>query len=210
MAGFLRRTNPFSHKEAQKSQKQLLAFKAYDDQLEIDKLLQKSQSEVIRRLHAVVLRPATMNISTRTPDGHFAYCPVCGMDICIEPSQPPGDAPCPTCGSLIWFLTEFPDHAHERTRRVCNSWQVSSIGHVLSPQPQLISAGHGLVLSLIATIAALSLAAAALIEWFWQDRTLSEMVGWAGLFGLLLSGFDGSDRVLIKLVNASSSDVGRC
>jgi acyl carrier protein len=24
--------------------------------------------------------------------------------MCVEPSQPPGDAPCPRCGTLLWFL----------------------------------------------------------------------------------------------------------
>jgi acyl carrier protein len=30
--------------------------------------------------------------------------PICGSSICIEPSQPPGDAPCPNCGTLLWFF----------------------------------------------------------------------------------------------------------
>ena len=31
-------------------------------------------------------------------------CPVCGHTLSIEPSQPFGDAPCPACGSLLWFV----------------------------------------------------------------------------------------------------------
>jgi acyl carrier protein len=41
--------------------------------------------------------------STRTPEGVPNQCPVCRTLICIEPSQPLGDAPCPSCGTLLWF-----------------------------------------------------------------------------------------------------------
>ncbi len=44
-----------------------------------------------------------MIISSRTPEGTPERCPICGSSICIEPSNPPGDAPCPNCGSLLWF-----------------------------------------------------------------------------------------------------------
>jgi acyl carrier protein len=43
-------------------------------------------------------------ISSRTPEGAFNHCPLCGADVCVEPSQPAGDAPCPKCGHLLWFL----------------------------------------------------------------------------------------------------------
>lgn len=32
-------------------------------------------------------------------------CPLCGQAVRLEPSQPFGDAPCPACGSLLWFVT---------------------------------------------------------------------------------------------------------
>ena len=44
-----------------------------------------------------------MMISSRTPEGSPNRCPVCGHYLRIEPSIPPGDAPCPHCGSLLWF-----------------------------------------------------------------------------------------------------------
>jgi anti-anti-sigma factor len=44
-----------------------------------------------------------MTISSRTPEGTPNRCPVCGSDLKIEPSIPPGDAPCPSCGHLLWF-----------------------------------------------------------------------------------------------------------
>src|ERR1700680_4543389 len=43
-------------------------------------------------------------ISSRTPEGVPNHCPVCEAFLCVEPSQPPGDAPCPRCGTLLWFL----------------------------------------------------------------------------------------------------------
>lgn len=43
-------------------------------------------------------------ISSRTPEGAPNHCPICDLSICIEPSNPPGDAPCPHCGTLLWFF----------------------------------------------------------------------------------------------------------
>lgn len=45
-----------------------------------------------------------MTISSRTPEGTPNRCPVCGQAVCLEPSQPFGNAPCPSCGSLLWFV----------------------------------------------------------------------------------------------------------
>ncbi|MCU0872922.1 MAG: zinc-ribbon domain-containing protein [Pirellulaceae bacterium] len=44
-----------------------------------------------------------MQPSTRTPEGEDNTCHVCGHAVRIEPSIPPGDAPCPYCGALLWF-----------------------------------------------------------------------------------------------------------
>lgn len=44
-------------------------------------------------------------ISSRTPEGMLNCCPICGHALRFEPSQPFGDAPCPACGSLLWFMT---------------------------------------------------------------------------------------------------------
>ena len=46
----------------------------------------------------------TSIISSRTPEGLPKHCPICDTSIRIEPSQPPGDAPCPKCGTLLWFF----------------------------------------------------------------------------------------------------------
>jgi HptB-dependent secretion and biofilm anti anti-sigma factor len=44
-----------------------------------------------------------MVISSRTPEGSPGQCPICGAFITVEPSDPAGDAPCPSCGHLLWF-----------------------------------------------------------------------------------------------------------
>jgi acyl carrier protein len=44
-------------------------------------------------------------ISSRTPGGSAPNrCPVCGAKLRVEPALLHGDAPCPTCGTLLWFL----------------------------------------------------------------------------------------------------------
>ncbi|NOX54519.1 MAG: hypothetical protein GXP27_08785 [Planctomycetes bacterium] len=45
-----------------------------------------------------------MTISSRTPDGAFGRCPVCQKALRMTPSEPAGDAPCPHCGVLLWFV----------------------------------------------------------------------------------------------------------
>ncbi len=47
-----------------------------------------------------------MPIASRTPEGWPNRCPVCGASLHIDPSLPPGDAPCPQCGHLVWFDPE--------------------------------------------------------------------------------------------------------
>ncbi len=45
-----------------------------------------------------------MTISSQTPEGLPNRCPICRADVIIEPSVIFGDATCPYCGSLLWFL----------------------------------------------------------------------------------------------------------
>ena|SRR5260370_16196651 len=45
-----------------------------------------------------------MTISSRTPEGSPNRCPVCQGEVRIESSLSFGDAPCPNCGCLLWFL----------------------------------------------------------------------------------------------------------
>jgi hypothetical protein len=95
-----------------------------------------------------------MEPSTRTPEGEPNRCSVCGKDVRIEPSRPPGDAPCPHCGSLLWFAghsenissTELPSHQvvsanrwkrarksqHPQTRLLAQVAVAAAVGFVLS------------------------------------------------------------------------------
>src|SRR5436305_778661 len=43
-----------------------------------------------------------MTISSRTPEGDYHICPICGGRAAIESSDPAGDSCCPTCGALLW------------------------------------------------------------------------------------------------------------
>ena len=45
-----------------------------------------------------------MVVCSRTPEGEPAACPVCGEVVSIEPSLYFYDAPCPSCGKLLWFF----------------------------------------------------------------------------------------------------------
>jgi acyl carrier protein len=45
-----------------------------------------------------------MVISSRTPEGTPNRCPLCGGTVEVEPSLFFGDAPCPNCGTLLWFV----------------------------------------------------------------------------------------------------------
>jgi hypothetical protein len=47
-----------------------------------------------------------MRTPSRTPEGHPNRCLICGNEVVIEPSDNEShrpDAPCPHCGSLLWF-----------------------------------------------------------------------------------------------------------
>ncbi len=58
-----------------------------------------------------------MEPSTRTPEGEPNRCPVCGKPLKIDPSRPPGDAPCPHCGHLLWFGPVSKDNASTEVQK---------------------------------------------------------------------------------------------
>lgn len=62
-----------------------------------------------------------MVVSSRTPDGLPNRCPVCESPFRLEPSIPPGDAPCPRCGSLVWFPASNRSEEDDRTVVVVNA-----------------------------------------------------------------------------------------
>ncbi len=71
-----------------------------------------------------------MQTSSRTPEGQSNQCPFCNARVKLEPSTPTGDAPCPHCGSLLWFVKTRRDHwlfAHDWTTAVCREYLAARI-----------------------------------------------------------------------------------
>jgi acyl carrier protein len=59
----------------------------------------------------------TQTISSSTPEGRPNHCPVCGAEVHVEPSLESRDAPCPNCGTLLWFFpTSVGLRFHESKR----------------------------------------------------------------------------------------------
>ncbi len=54
-------------------------------------------------------------ISSRTPGGSPAHCPVCGALCRSDPSQPAQDTTCPECGSLVWLAGSTSEAAYLHT-----------------------------------------------------------------------------------------------
>jgi hypothetical protein len=71
-------------------------------------------------------------ISSRTPEGSPNRCPVCQGEVRIEPSKLSGDAPCPNCGCLLWFVAlssnEQMFFEHEKVRERIIEHLVNNLG----------------------------------------------------------------------------------
>src|SRR5262245_26887528 len=65
--------------------------------------------------------------ATRTPEGYSGRCSVCGSEFTLEPSVPPGDAPCPNCGCLVWFELEKSKPVVPRELLASTRHQISAI-----------------------------------------------------------------------------------
>jgi hypothetical protein len=81
-----------------------------------------------------------MTISSRTPEGQPNRCPVCDNVLRLEPSRPSGDAPCPFCGSLLWFpqpLCNRPLRPQDRIRVKQGTFAAleGTVEAVLGPRP---------------------------------------------------------------------------
>lgn len=50
-----------------------------------------------------------MTVSSRTPEGLPSHCPLCGAKTNLEFSGPADDAPCPSCGCLLWKSGQILD-----------------------------------------------------------------------------------------------------
>ena len=80
-----------------------------------------------------------MAISTRTPEGEPNRCPLCGHTVRLEVSRPPGDAPCQSCGILLWFPVE-------PLTPVLTAWEYGT--HLI--QQREVAAGLAILQSVIA------------------------------------------------------------
>lgn len=77
-------------------------------------------------------------ISSRTPEGSPNRCPLCGAAVRIEPSRPFGDAPCPACGTLLWFISADKGARFFNPR---DPGLVDLLAARLGVSPEFISAG---------------------------------------------------------------------
>jgi hypothetical protein len=70
-----------------------------------------------------------MTISSRTPEGEPAVCPICDTAFTAEPSDPGGEAPCPCCGHLLWFgRREIPQTRRAVVHAYSPRWCVHGAG----------------------------------------------------------------------------------
>ena len=53
-------------------------------------------------------------ISSRTPEGLPSRCPLCGAETSVEFSDPGDDAPCPSCGCLLWLSASLLERLQDR------------------------------------------------------------------------------------------------
>lgn len=118
-----------------------------------------------------------MRISSRTPEGTPNRCPVCGHAVCIDPSHPPGDAPCPDCGCLMWFCSPA-EWADDR----------DAVPSAADEVDRLLSAAEEVRLRrwqtgsmLVVATAALVVAYAAVMDAVGSARSDSDPVAYSGL-----------------------------
>lgn len=57
---------------------------------------------------------SNVTVSSRAPEGLPSDCPLCGAKTNIEFSDPAHDAPCPSCGHLLWASTLLVDAITQR------------------------------------------------------------------------------------------------
>ena len=97
----------------------------------------------------------SMIISSHTPEGSPNHCDICGNDLCLEPAMDTCDAPCPSCGHLLWFpCFEMPNH-DESPRGTFSVGQealvfVKVVGERLGPLPLKL---EGRLLNLLGRLA---------------------------------------------------------
>ena len=84
-----------------------------------------------------------MVVSSRTPEGSPNHCPLCQSNIQIEPSLFFGDAPCPNCGTLLWFIQLSPEHVYwfEKEPQELKDRIINRIAKLLGVPPETLEDG---------------------------------------------------------------------
>ena len=77
-----------------------------------------------------------MVVSSRTPEGLPSRCVLCGAENKLEFSDPGGDAPCPSCGHLLWFSARLLGAFQNRLAGV-----LAARGEPISPDTTLAGLG---------------------------------------------------------------------
>ena len=133
--------------------------------------------------------------SSRTPEGDRGRCPVCQAIVRMEPSSPTRDAPCPCCGTLIWFRRrrkgKRPSASHALTPssvlvrpRLADSIRTMLRNSVLRFRLRVLAKWAGLAVMLAgSTLVALASIASLAPE----NETLGNMLGFAGIAALAAS-----------------------
>jgi hypothetical protein len=88
---------------------------------------------------------AVMKPSSRTPEGEPNRCPICGNQLCLKPSGPPRDAPCPFCGSLLGFNTpgDFDVSEMPNARIRLRFHGGCREGRIFANDPKSLAESHG-------------------------------------------------------------------
>jgi hypothetical protein len=94
-----------------------------------------------------------VNPASRTPEGEPNRCPICGKEVRLEPSRPPGDAPCPNCGHLLWFA---PTEAQATDVAAIKKSSVSDWSVLLASLPDDAWSLDGLISMLVMNVGAMS------------------------------------------------------
>jgi len=133
--------------------------------------------------------------SSRTPEGDRGRCPVCHAIVRIEPSSPTRDAPCPCCGSLIWFrrrrkvkrvvvsrAVTLPSIAVRP--RLAGSIKAMLQNSILRLRPRVLAKWAGLAIMLAGSTLVLLASIASLAS---ENETLGNVLGFSGIAALLAS-----------------------
>jgi hypothetical protein len=94
---------------------------------------------------------ATMNLSSRTPEGEPLRCPVCRARHRVDVANPPGDSVCPSCGVHAWLP---PGSDRIGTTEACIREQVQEFAELCRSAPPVIRLAASLVSVVTSCLAA--------------------------------------------------------